>query len=121
MPTRSGRTFRLRSPPPPRRSQSLTPTVTPPVSLHASFTSEPSFYESVSENSLDSLSSAGFSSPSSSTLTMADDENTFNASEASGMIPSFSGKEGSFWKFIQMADEAFEDVTSETDKKSFIG
>jgi hypothetical protein len=50
---------------------------------------------------------------------MADDENTFNASEASGMIPSFSGKEGSFWKFIQMADEAFEDVTSETDKKKF--
>jgi hypothetical protein len=46
---------------------------------------------------------------------MAEESNIFNASEASGMISPFSGKEGTFWKFIQMADEAFDDVTMETE------
>jgi hypothetical protein len=47
------------------------------------------------------------------------DEKTFIAAEASGMSPAFSGKKGTFWKLLQMADESYEDVTPDLDKNKF--
>jgi len=54
---------------------------------------------------------------------MADDEpprDTFHLGEARGGLPTFSGQEGTFFRFMQLAEVAFEDVTSATDEKKFL-
>jgi Retrotransposon gag protein len=77
-----------------------------------------------SESYHSSTSSGLHLSPLSLNSTMAEDqpppEDTFVVSEGDRLVPTFGGKEKSFFRFLQLAEVAYEDVTSPLDEKKFL-
>jgi hypothetical protein len=110
---------RASSPLPPPRTPS--PSNSPPSGERFTWPGEPTPSEASSDSSHSIWSEAFLNSPTNRTMAQENPpQDTFSSAEAASLVPSFSGREGTFFKFLQMAEIAYEDVTTERDLHRFL-